>query len=331
MTDEIGELCACVTNFRAKRMLFTVLCGVQPADRRAVLACCQRMEHRQHRRLTHACGNQRDWRDRIDLKEEVAVRCGEHQFITHLAILMQPAGDGALRFAFHRDAIRFAIAEMRQRVLTNLVMFEAGRLQVDCQILTGLKGGDRAAIYRRKGKAFNHIALLRNCADAKRPGAAPAAGLLLRGLINFLFAIDEYARQYAVGFAPCRQRLFAWIQQLFNGCQQIFTDDGVLRRLDIQAGMFLRNLFHRRQQRRQILQIRAIGTDGVEQRFTLIAVALVVHVEDVFEFRMLRQHAVIEVGRKLWAAGSDGRQGRFNGSDGVGIKHGISLSDKHVF
>jgi hemoglobin-like flavoprotein len=33
-----------------------------------------------------------------------------------------------------------------------------------------------------------------------------------------------------------------------------------------------------------------------KQRFTLIAIALVIHVEDVFEFGMVRQHAVIKVG-----------------------------------
>ena len=259
------------------------------------------------------------------------MRCGQHQLITHFAILMQPAGDGALRFTFHRNPVIFAITEVSKRVLANLVMFETGGLQMHRQILTRFKGRYRAAIYRTEGKAFNHLALLLNSTDAKRTSAAPATGLLLRRLINLLFAINEHICQYAIGPAPGCQRLFTRIQQLFNGCQQIFTDDGVLRRLNIQAGMFLRNLFHCGQQHGQVLQIRAIGANGVEQRFTLIAIALVVHIENIFEFRMVRQHAVIEVCGKRRTTGGDGRQGRFNRGDSVCIKHKSGLSFKDVF
>ena len=38
---------------------------------------------------------------------------------------------------------------------------------------------------------------------------------------------------------------------------------------------YLRDALHRRQQRRQVLDVGGIGADGVEQRLTLIAVALI--------------------------------------------------------
>ena len=76
--------------------------------------------------------------------------------------------------------------------------------------------------------------------------------------------------------------------------QQMTTDDVVLLRLDIEAGVLLRDALHRRQQRRRVLDVGGIGADGVEQRLTLIAVALVAHVENVFQFRVVREHAIVK-------------------------------------
>ncbi len=46
--------------------------------------------------------------------------------------------------------------------------------------------------------------------------------------------------------------------------------------------MLLRNFFYGGQQRSQIIQIGPIRADRVEQRFSLVAVALVVHIKYVF-------------------------------------------------
>lgn len=44
----------------------------------------------------------------------------------------------------------------------------------------------------------------------------------------------------------------------------------------------------------EVLDVGGIGADGVEQRLTLIAVALVAHVENVFQFRVVREHAIVK-------------------------------------
>lgn len=74
----------------------------------------------------------------------------------------------------------------------------------------------------------------------------------------------------------------------------------VLLRLDIEAGVLLRDTLHRRQQRRQVLDVGGIGADGVEQRLTLIAVALIAHIENVFQFRVVGEHAIVKVGGQLY-------------------------------
>ena len=70
----------------------------------------------------------------------------------------------------------------------------------------------------------------------------------------------------------------------------------VLLRFDLEAGVFLGDLFHRRQQGRQVIDIAGVGGNGVEQRFTLVAVALVAHIEDLFELRVMREHPIVEMG-----------------------------------
>lgn len=59
--------------------------------------------------------------------------------------------------------------------------------------------------------------------------------------------------------------------------------------------------FHRGQQRSQVFNIAGVSRDGVEQRFTLIAVTLVAHVENLFELRVVREHAVVEMGGEFRA------------------------------
>ncbi len=87
-------------------------------------------------------------------------------------------------------------------------------------------------------------------------------------------------------------------------------------------GVLLRDALHRRQQRRQVLDVGGVGADGVEQRLTLIAVALVAHVENIFQFRVMREHAIVKVGGQLRPGRSQQGNGGFHGGDGLAIQHG---------
>ena len=89
--------------------------------------------------------------------------------------------------------------------------------------------------------------------------------------------------------------------------------------------MLLRDFFHRRQQRRQVFDIAGVGRDGVEKRFTLIAVTLVAHIENLFELRIVREHAIVEMGGKFRTGFHQQGNGGFNGSDGLSVEHGSFL------
>lgn len=75
----------------------------------------------------------------------------------------------------------------------------------------------------------------------------------------------------------------------------MITDDLILIGLNVKASMLLGDTLNRRQQRSQIFNIRRISTDGIEQCFPLIAIALVAHVKNIFELRVMRKHAIVEV------------------------------------
>ena len=60
--------------------------------------------------------------------------------------------------------------------------------------------------------------------------------------------------------------------------------------------MFLGDLFHRRQQGRQVIDIAGVGGNSVKQGFTLIAITLVTHVKNFFEFWVMSKHTVVEMG-----------------------------------
>lgn len=78
------------------------------------------------------------------------------------------------------------------------------------------------------------------------------------------------------------------------------ADDVVLLGLDLEAGMFLRD-FSTAGSSAAVFNIAGVRRDGVEQRFTLIAVTLVAHVENLFELRVVREHAIVEMGGEFRA------------------------------
>ena len=211
-------------------------------------------------------------------------------------MVMQPAGNLAAFFAFNRDAGALTVRFAGQGVLANFLIFEAFRLQPDGQILARLVIGDRLAVDRLELKAGDKLAARGFLHDAERAGPFPAAGFTGVLLIDLGFAADKDVRQHPVGFTPGIEHFLARTEHFIEGRQQMAANNIVLLRFDLEAGVFLGDLFHRRQQGRQVIDIAGVGGNGVEQRFTLVAVALVAHIEDLFELRVMREHPIVEMG-----------------------------------
>ena len=103
------------------------------------------------------------------------------------------------------------------------------------------------------------------------------------------------------------------------------TYDVVLLRFNLEAGMLLRDFLNGRQQRRQVLDIAGIRGNSVKQRFPLIAITLVTHVEDFFQLWVMRKHAIVEMGGQLRACFNQQGNGGFHCSDGLCVKHTVFL------
>ncbi len=98
---------------------------------------------------------------------------------------------------------------------------------------------------------------------------------------------------------PMHPELPGRAEHFVQRCQQMATYDVVLLRFNLEAGMLLRDFLNGRQQRRQVLDIAGIRGNSVKQRFTLIAITLVTHVEDFFQLWVMRKHAIVEMGGQL--------------------------------
>ena len=103
------------------------------------------------------------------------------------------------------------------------------------------------------------------------------------------------------------------------------TDNIVLLRLDLEAGVLLGDFFHRRQQGGQVLKIAGIGGNGVEQRLALVAVALITHIKDFFEFGIMSKHAVVKMGGQFRTGFNQQGDGGFHRSDGLRVEHSSFL------
>ena len=103
------------------------------------------------------------------------------------------------------------------------------------------------------------------------------------------------------------------------------TDNVVLLGLDLEAGVLLGDFFHRRQQGRQVLKIAGIGGNSVEQRLALVAVALIAHIEDFFEFRIMSKHPVVKMGGQFRTGFNQQGDGGFHRSDGLRVEHSSFL------
>ncbi|MNE20710.1 hypothetical protein D3C80_1138440 [compost metagenome] len=198
-------------------------------------------------------------------------------------------------------------------------MWEPLGLDPHAKILTWLIVRDRQTINRLKFKTGDQRATRCFLYDAESTRSFPAA--LFSGVftVDLRFAIDKYIRQHAIGFAPGIQHLLAWAEHLIQRRQQMAADNIVLLRFDLEAGVFLRDFFDRRQKRRKIIDIAGISRDGVKQGFALIAVALVAHVENLFELRVVREHAIVEMGGEFWSGFNQQGNSGLDRSDGLSV------------
>lgn len=74
-----------------------------------------------------------------------------------------------------------------------------------------------------------------------------------------------------------------------------------------------------------VVDIAGVSGDSVKQRFTLIAITLVTHVENFFEFRVMRKHAIVEMGGQFRAGFDQQGNSGFHCSDGLCVKHTVFL------
>ncbi|SAJ30348.1 Uncharacterised protein [Enterobacter cloacae] len=204
-------------------------------------------------------------------------------------------------------------------------MREAFRLQPDAQILARLVIGNRLTVHWLKLKAGDQCAARGFLNDAEGARAFPAAILAGVFAVDLRFTVDEYVCQYAIGLTPGIQYFLARAEHFVQGCQQVTADDVVLLRFDLEAGVLLGDFFHRRQQSRQVFDVAGIGGNSVKQRFALIAVTLVAHVENLFELRVMREHAIVEMGGQFRTRFNQQGDCGFHGSDGLGVEHSSFL------
>src|SRR5690606_34119812 len=80
-----------------------------------------------------------------------------------------------------------------------------------------------------------------------------------------------------------------------QGFNKVMADNLVVVRLHIQAGVLLRNALYRRCQHLGGFDIFGVGGKRTEQRKLLATGMLVAHVENVFQFRIMAEHALVEM------------------------------------
>ena len=237
---------------------------MEPVHLTLMTALRQRIQHRQHRRLPDAAREQGDRRLWLNVKEEISRRGGQIDHIAFAGMVMQPAGNLTAFLAFNRNAVAFAVRFAGQGILADFLIFEAFRFQPDGQVLARLVIGDRLAINRFELKAGDKLAARGFLHDAKRAGPFPAAGFTGVLLIDLGFAADKDVRQHPVGFTPGIEHFLARTEHFIEGRQQMAANNIVLLRFDLEAGVFLGDLFHRRQQGRQVIDIAGVGGNSVE-------------------------------------------------------------------
>lgn len=98
-------------------------------------------------------------------------------------------------------------------------------------------------------------------------------------------------------------------------------DDVVLLRLNLEAGVLLRDFSTAGSNAGKFFDIAGVGRDSIKQGFTLIAVTLVAHIEDFFELRVMRKHTVVEVGGQFRSCFNQQGNGGLYCSDGLCVKH----------
>ena len=175
-------------------------------------------------------------------------------------------------------------------------MRETFRLQPDAEILPRTVFCHCATVDRLQFEAGDKRAARCFSHNAEIASTFPTTGFAGVFVIDFRLAIDKYISQYTIGFTPRVQHFLPRAEHFVQRCQQVFTDDVVLFRFDLEAGVLLRDFFYRWQQRRQVFNITGVGGNSVKQCFTLIAITLVTHVKNFFEFWVMSKHTVVEMG-----------------------------------
>ena len=275
------------------------LVRVEQAHRAVRLAPGDILHDGRHRGDADAGGDQNQ-RGVAVVQDHITGGLGDIQHGAGLRVLMQPAGDLAVRMAVHPDdlldghAQRVPARTGGDGVLPRLA--DALRqVHGDGHVLSGAVLGDLPGD-RSQQQREDLVRLLEALHHAVRTpgllGIGPGRGIQL-GLLG-----DQCGGEEPVDLVPGGGDLRSdgLTQHLLDGAQQVAAHDQVLRSLDAQGDVLVGDALHHRGEVRSVRvdQVHGEGHHGGGQGLGLLADGLVGPVEDVEQFGVSLEHVRVE-------------------------------------
>lgn len=276
------------------------------------------LQHRHHRRETHASADQHRRRRRVHVQHEVAERHADVQLRAHGDRLVEdvrdPArGPGVAReFALHRDPEVVAARGVGETVLSRLVGIEFGDVAAHADELARLVGGEVGGLVGGgEVEGDDLVAFDDLLRDEELAPALPAARGLGALLVEGVFEVHEDVGELLVGGRPGGDDVLVrgGSEDFLDRREEVFPDDGIVLGCDAKTGVFVADAGNGGAEGFGVVDVGGVGPDGVGEGGGLFAGVLVGCVEDVLELRVGLQHALVENccdGHTMFLEGWDG-------------------------
>ncbi|OSN12808.1 hypothetical protein BV341_05685 [Pseudomonas syringae pv. actinidiae] len=319
----------------AKRLRRARLARMDPRHRSPLdILLKQALEDSHHRSSAHA---HRDQHSRHPLlacirgvKEELALGM-TNLHLRALLHTMEQVGNQSRRTGFpflplDTNTIFLHPALLRrlaQAVLPTLQIPQLRDQHLHRHILARQILGQSGPIHGPQVKARNGTALLHLPRNPELPPPLPVVFLFIL-LVHASLDANKNVRQNSICRRPSVYNLGSRriAQNLADGLDQVLADNSVLRRLDLERHVLVRNARDRLRERGKVVDVGGIGEDGVGEGARLGAGGLRGKAEDVFEGGVLRDEVVVEDGGDGFAVLLEDRGGGFDdGYLGVGEGH----------
>ncbi|MOA43487.1 hypothetical protein D3C78_1656490 [compost metagenome] len=108
----------------------------------------------------------------------------------------------------------------------------------------------------------------------------------------------------------------------------MLAHDGVVLGPDAQADVLVHDARHHRRQHRGVVDVLGIRRHRARQGVLLLATGLMALIEDVLQFRIVFEHARIEMARQRHAVGLEDGGGRFDQRADLGAQHLLLLGGR---